>query len=108
RLAIALHGDERQPLGEQLLDAVEQYVAARLRDVEQADRAGDVLAARGELASHRCAFVRRVEDDRGRLRRCGHGTSSITRLVGIDPPGPLAQPSKIIENFPASEPATAM
>ena len=82
--------------------AVEEHVAARLGDVEQADvRAVQRRRPRRTLAGRRAALARRIEQDLsvGSLT-CGPPWSRAAL-----PTSPLAQPPMMAENSPAPPPA---
>src|SRR4029077_20030680 len=61
--------------------------------------------ARREGAAERHALVGRI-DNFGRLGHSDLNTSSILRLPLIEPIGPLNHPPNVLENLPASPPAT--
>src|SRR5262249_15065617 len=83
------------------LEAVEEHVAARFRDVEQADR----LAAEGSRALD--AAPDRQVPLAGRLEKhTAH--PRISRITGSLPIAPLAQPAIAIENKPAPPPQWTM
>src|SRR5436305_2056088 len=85
--------------GELLLEPVEEHVAARLRDVEQADGPPvERRRARRPFTGRRFPLAGRVEQ-----HTCAHGVTS--RVTGWLPPGPLIQPPMMAENNPAPPPA---
>src|SRR6266852_4025822 len=99
-LRCALLGERGDHIVDKPVGLRANHVAADLVDVEQSDCAADVLRAFGERAPYGHALIGWVENS--------HGTSSILRLVGIEPKTPLAHPPNIAENLPAGPPATTI
>src|SRR5437763_4766077 len=96
RLLVALDRDAALP--EPLVEAVEEYIAARLGDVEDADRQTvEPLRPRQARPYRRISLRCRVEKHR-------HGLTSL--VTGTLPRGPPAdQPPMMPENIPALPPA---
>src|SRR5437773_5789603 len=100
RLAEAEGGDAAGT--QELLEAVEEDVAPRLRDVEEADGpAGERGWAGDSLADRELSLAGRIEE--GSLVAVpSHGLISF--ITGSLPSAPLAQPPIIIEKSPARPP----
>src|SRR5207302_1689414 len=87
------------PLLQQLGQAVEEFVAAGLGDVEEADRASiEGCRAVDALASSGRTLPRGVEH-----HTCTHDATSL--VTGWLPVSPLIQPPMMAENIPAVPPA---